>query len=61
MTLAWVQVSPDRYHSTGTGPFSACGGTKTAKVIGQPVVFASCRYTPWTPPWERAFETVSMG
>jgi len=28
-----VQVRPDRYQSTGTGPFSACGGRYTANVI----------------------------
>ena len=34
VTLAWVQVSPDRYHSTGNGsPRSTCGGMNRLKVM----------------------------
>ena len=38
ITLAWVQVRPERYHSTGSFAPAACSGTKTAKVISVPVL-----------------------
>src|SRR3546814_5679471 len=37
VTLAWVQVSPDRYQSTGNRAPSSCAGTNTAKVMSVPV------------------------
>src|SRR6185437_820699 len=60
VTLAWVQVSPDRYHTTGSLAPSACGGTNTEKVIAVLVSRLWCRYTPCTPPCDRFCETVSM-
>ena len=34
MTLAWVQVRPDKYQTTGSfAPFSACGGRKIEKIM----------------------------
>ncbi|MNE99421.1 hypothetical protein D3C80_1980990 [compost metagenome] len=59
MTLAWVQVRPDRYHSTGRRSVIAWGGTNTAKVISHWVVCESWENTPCMPPnavfWERIF------
>ena len=50
MTLAWVQVRPERYQSTGQGRSVACGGRKTAKVISVPQTCDSCEKTPCIPP-----------
>ena len=38
LTIAFscVQVSPERYHSTGTGPSAAAGGRYSPKVMSQP-------------------------
>ena len=37
VTLAWVQVRPDRYQTTGSFAPSAWGGTNTENVISVPV------------------------
>jgi hypothetical protein len=42
VTLAWVQVRPERYHSTGSFAPSAWLGTKTEKVIGVLVASLWC-------------------
>ncbi len=61
ITLAWVQVRPERYQSTGQGPSAACGGTNTAKVISHPVVAASWEHTNCVPPCDLAVEIVFIG
>src|SRR5688572_30740069 len=59
MTLACVQVSPERYQRTGQGSLMAFGGAKTAKVISHLQASDSCAYTPCMPPkavaWEMMF------
>ena len=35
IAFSWVQVRPERYHSSGTGPCLACAGRKSPKVISQ--------------------------
>src|SRR4028119_2200028 len=61
VTLAWVQVRPERYQTTGQGaPSSACGGTKTEKVMSVPVQRLACLTTCCVPPWARGMETVSI-
>src|SRR5258708_30660032 len=59
VTLAWVQVRPDKYQTTGSFAPSWCGGTKTEKVMLVPVSRLACLETPWTPSNHRFVETVS--
>src|SRR5690606_12780216 len=53
VTLACVQVSPERYQTTGSFAPSACGGTNTEKTMSVADATERCLYTPCTPPWER--------
>ena len=41
IAFSCVQVSPERYHSTGTGPET--GGMKSPKVISPPTASEQCR------------------
>src|SRR3546814_20216917 len=51
VTFAWVQVSPERYQTTGRLLPGAWTGTKTENVISVPVLVEACLSTLWTTPW----------
>ena len=42
IAFSWVQVRPDRNHSTGTGPSCASTGRNSPKVISVPVASLAC-------------------
>src|SRR6185369_5591463 len=61
VTFAWLQVSPDKYHTTGRSlPLSACGGKKIEKVMSVDVAADACFTTSCRPPWDLLSETISM-
>ena len=60
VTLAWVQVSPDRYQTTGYFVSLRRGGTNTENVVAVRVSKLSCLYTPCIPRCDRASDGVSI-
>src|SRR4051812_19908763 len=60
VTLALVQVRPDRYQTIGSlPPPSAWGGRKIEKVMSVDVAADAWRTTSWRPPCDFVSETTS--
>src|SRR5260370_29428667 len=59
VTLAWVQVRPDRYQTTGSLPAPAWGGRKIEKVMLVEVADEAWRTTSCRPPCDLASLTIS--
>src|SRR5260221_2601555 len=60
VTLAWAQVSPDKYQTTGSfPPRSACGGRKIDQVMSVEVAVDAWRTTSCRPPCDLVSETTS--
>src|SRR5262245_49408715 len=61
VTLACVQVRPDKYQTTGSFPICpACGGRNTEKAISHRQALDSCFTTSCRPPWDLFSETTSI-
>ena len=52
VTLAWVQVRPDRYQTTGSFAAARLRGRKIENAISVPVAAEACLTTSCRPPWD---------
>src|SRR6476469_6792191 len=60
VTLAWVQVRPDKYQTiVSFPPLAACGGRKIEKTMSVDVAADAWRTTSCRPPCDLFSETIS--